>query len=626
MKKIFCLLLALTLTLSVFTCAFAEEAVSGKVEITFKVGDSTLSINGKDVAVETPYVVGEGTTLVPLRVITEAFGATVGWEEATQKITLEYPDVNIVLQIGNKTVTVNDHTETLLAAPELPKDTTMVPLRFISETFGATVTYDEETELITVTKEISDESETPLKGITSKEKIGDSYYKWSMNTPLELFMDDRNFNGSLTYFSGDDDVRMYVNIIPTTEEDDFEADFDYYKNGTYGTLTIADKKTDANGNNYMHLRSKTPTTFTETYRYYTDEYIYAVILSVAIDSEVINDMYAIAESFALNFDEETTHDLSNVKDGYRTYENEDYKFSFDLPASWEEDSYGYGGSGTDFSFIDSQNTEDDDYISITFFSSSDTVSAKKLADKDHDVKADYTSDILKLSDVKEIKINDSLNGYYYVFEIEGSEKLDNHFTDVFFEVGDYTYNMCFSFKEENKEFVEKVLSSLKVDALDSETVGTILRNDPTSETLKINNKTFTMSMPTVWEELNASDGFYVYMNGINYSTLSVIVVPANGASYEDVKAYVDSAIDDVKTADLSTKIIKEPYDIKIDGETYRSFKATTINEEFGTSYSECFAILKNNKLIFFATDCFDIANNENTRNELLEIIKSFEIK
>jgi len=167
MKKLLATILTLILIISVFSAlpVMAEENAE-KVEITFKVGDSVLSINGKDVEVETPYVVGKGTTLVPLRVITEAFGAKVGWDDATKKITLEYPDVNIVLQIGNIEVIVNDHTETLLAAPELPKDTTMVPLRFISETFGATVTYDEATELITVTKELSNSTDSSLKGAT----------------------------------------------------------------------------------------------------------------------------------------------------------------------------------------------------------------------------------------------------------------------------------------------------------------------------------------------------------------------------------------------------------------------------------------------------------------------------
>lgn len=75
MKRILATVLAAILLLSCVP-ALAEDAQ--KVEISFKVGDSTLMINGSPVTVQTPYVAGEGTTLVPLRVISEAFGAVVG--------------------------------------------------------------------------------------------------------------------------------------------------------------------------------------------------------------------------------------------------------------------------------------------------------------------------------------------------------------------------------------------------------------------------------------------------------------------------------------------------------------------------------------------------------------------
>ena len=72
--------------------------IPSKVEISFKVGSSILSINGNDVEVETPYVIG-GVTLVPIRVITEAFGAAVDWISETRKIIISCQDVEVRLQI-----------------------------------------------------------------------------------------------------------------------------------------------------------------------------------------------------------------------------------------------------------------------------------------------------------------------------------------------------------------------------------------------------------------------------------------------------------------------------------------------------------------------------------------------
>lgn len=122
-----------------------------KVSISFKIGDSILSINGNDVEVETPYVAVEGVVLVPLRVISEAFGADVDWDGDTKTVSIGYGDKAVKLQIDNKTVSVNDEENTLEEAPQLTENGfTMIPLRFISETFGAEVSYDEETKGITV--------------------------------------------------------------------------------------------------------------------------------------------------------------------------------------------------------------------------------------------------------------------------------------------------------------------------------------------------------------------------------------------------------------------------------------------------------------------------------------------
>lgn len=151
-------ILAVVLAIGQTALVFAENE---NVEISFKVGDSVLDINGTKTEVETPYITGIGTTLVPLRVITEAFGSQVEWDGEEKKITLTYPGVDIVLHIGSNIADVNESDRTLPEAPVLsPNGVTMVPLRFISEEFGAEVRYDE--GLITVTKNtVSEPIATP---------------------------------------------------------------------------------------------------------------------------------------------------------------------------------------------------------------------------------------------------------------------------------------------------------------------------------------------------------------------------------------------------------------------------------------------------------------------------------
>jgi hypothetical protein len=91
-----------------------------------------------------------GRTLVPIRFIAEAFGAKVEWTNDTQSITIELDQTTIVLQIGNRTAFINGKAHLLDAAPMIVNNRTVVPIRFIAEALGATVEWVKETESILI--------------------------------------------------------------------------------------------------------------------------------------------------------------------------------------------------------------------------------------------------------------------------------------------------------------------------------------------------------------------------------------------------------------------------------------------------------------------------------------------
>lgn len=109
-----------------------------------------VHVNGHIIQFDTAPVLQNDTTLVGFRGILEALGATVLWEEETQTVTAVKEDTTVVLTIGSDTAYVNDTAYSLLAAPVILEDSTMVPIRFISERLGMKVTWNEETKLITV--------------------------------------------------------------------------------------------------------------------------------------------------------------------------------------------------------------------------------------------------------------------------------------------------------------------------------------------------------------------------------------------------------------------------------------------------------------------------------------------
>lgn len=107
---------------------------------------------------DTPPVVKEGRTLIPVRAITEGLGATVEWNGETKEVTIVKGDITIVIQLDSNVVTVNGEEVEIDVPAQAFSNRTYVPLRFIAETLGLKVSWDEETETI----EISDEDEDAI--------------------------------------------------------------------------------------------------------------------------------------------------------------------------------------------------------------------------------------------------------------------------------------------------------------------------------------------------------------------------------------------------------------------------------------------------------------------------------
>nr|WP_243734984.1 clostripain-related cysteine peptidase [Paenibacillus turpanensis] len=112
-----------------------------------------VEINGELQEYVQPPVIINDKTMVPLRAIFEALGATVEWEAATQTATAEKDGTVVVLQIGNPVAAVDGEAVTLQQAAELVNGHTMVPARFVSEALGAEVKWDGTTRTVIITYE-----------------------------------------------------------------------------------------------------------------------------------------------------------------------------------------------------------------------------------------------------------------------------------------------------------------------------------------------------------------------------------------------------------------------------------------------------------------------------------------
>jgi len=113
----------------------------------------TILLNNKPLFFDTePYLNKTyNRTLVPLRGISEALGASVGWNAATSSITIERFDTKLELKVGSESILVNGKSETMDVPVILKDSRTYVPLRFITQYLGGDVKWIQESKTVELT-------------------------------------------------------------------------------------------------------------------------------------------------------------------------------------------------------------------------------------------------------------------------------------------------------------------------------------------------------------------------------------------------------------------------------------------------------------------------------------------
>ena len=113
--------------------------------VVLSVGSNEIVVNAATKAIDAAPIVENNRTFVPFRALAEAFGATVAFDEATQAVTAELNGTTVVMTIGSAEYTVNGVAKTMDVAPFINASSTMIPVRFVAEEFGISVTptYDE---------------------------------------------------------------------------------------------------------------------------------------------------------------------------------------------------------------------------------------------------------------------------------------------------------------------------------------------------------------------------------------------------------------------------------------------------------------------------------------------------
>ena len=123
--------------------------------IILQIGNTNFTVNGISNTLDSPPVIKNNRTLLPIRAVIESLGGVVAWDAAEKKVTITLGSNTIELWIGKNTARVNgvdtpiDATNAKVV-PEIINSRTMLPLRFVTENLGCDVQWDGTTQTITI--------------------------------------------------------------------------------------------------------------------------------------------------------------------------------------------------------------------------------------------------------------------------------------------------------------------------------------------------------------------------------------------------------------------------------------------------------------------------------------------
>ncbi|MGG2197545.1 stalk domain-containing protein [Paenibacillus validus] len=134
---------------------FALALITAASAVHAEGDDIKVYLHGKLQSYEQPPLIKDGSTMVPMRAIFETLGATVKWDGENQIIDALKGTTSIRLQIGWKGAYIGQDKIDLDIAPEIINGSTMVPLRFIGEALGEKIEWDGDTRSVLISTDKS---------------------------------------------------------------------------------------------------------------------------------------------------------------------------------------------------------------------------------------------------------------------------------------------------------------------------------------------------------------------------------------------------------------------------------------------------------------------------------------
>jgi hypothetical protein len=125
--------------------------------LTLKLGSRTMAISGRQsILLDTEPTLFRSRTFLPIRAVVEALGGTVTWNATSRSVELHLAKQTAVLAVGQAVATVNGvrtpvDTQDSLIVPMIIQGRTLLPVRFVAESLGCRVDWNQNDKTIVIT-------------------------------------------------------------------------------------------------------------------------------------------------------------------------------------------------------------------------------------------------------------------------------------------------------------------------------------------------------------------------------------------------------------------------------------------------------------------------------------------
>ncbi|MGG4131547.1 N-acetylmuramoyl-L-alanine amidase family protein [Paenibacillus illinoisensis] len=177
--------------------------------------------------------------MVPIRIVSENLGYQVKWEKETKSVLVQKGSRSIAMTAGKDTATVNGSPVELDSPPLVKQGTTLVPLRFVGEGMGLEVGWDNGTKTVSLrtAPPVAEQEEEDEATTTPSPSLKAELQSISFSSNRLMITTSGEVKPKLSTLGAPD--RIIVDMPETTFSESFIQGQDFSSDGS-GSIVVTD--------------------------------------------------------------------------------------------------------------------------------------------------------------------------------------------------------------------------------------------------------------------------------------------------------------------------------------------------------------------------------------------------